>query len=378
MTLTQVALISLVGLAGPLLALPERLRLPVVLGELLAGVVLGPTLLGTLRPEQPTFRFLADMGFALVMFTAGSHVPVRDGRLRSALRTGLLRAVVVGLAAAAVGAGVARVVHTAHGPLYGLLIASSSAALVMPIVGSLGLGGPLVLELLAQVAIADTACIVTLPLVIDPGHAGRAAVGAVVVLAGALGLFVTLRRLERSGVRKRVHDVSEDRKLAVELRVNLAVVFGLAALAQQTHVSIMLAGFSWGLAVAAVGEPRRLARQLFAVTEGFFGPLFFVWLGTSVDLGQLGQHPAFAVLGLLLGAGALVTHGVARLLGQPLPLVALAAAQVGVPAAAVAIGSRNHLLAAGEGGGLLLGALVTIAVACASGGWAQRRGLTAA
>ena len=43
------------------------------------------------------------------------------------------------------------------------------------------------------------------------------------------------------------------------------------------HVSIMLAGFSFGLAVAGVGEPRRLARQLFAVTEGFLGPLFFVW-----------------------------------------------------------------------------------------------------
>jgi hypothetical protein len=47
----------------------------------------------------------------------------------------------------------------------------------------------------------------------------------------------------------------------------------------RTHVSIMLAGFCVGLAVAGVGAPRRLARQMFAVTEGFLGPLFFVWLG---------------------------------------------------------------------------------------------------
>jgi hypothetical protein len=38
-------------------------------------------------------------------------------------------------------------------------------------------------------------------------------------------------------------------------------------------------GFSFGLAVAAVGQPRRLARQLLAVTDGFFAPLFFVWPG---------------------------------------------------------------------------------------------------
>lgn len=378
MTLTEVALISLVGLAGPLLAVPARLRLPVVLGELLAGVVLGPTVLGTLHAEQPTFQFLADMGFALVMFTAGSHVPVRDGRLRAALRAGTVRAIVIGLVAAVLGVAVARLVGTPHWPLYGLLLASSSAALVLPIVGSLGLGGPSVLELLAQVAVADTACIVALPLVIDPKHAGRAAVGAVVVLGCALALFAALRHVERSGRRKRVHDLSEDRKLAVELRINLTVVFGLAAVAQQTHVSIMLAGFSWGLAVAAVGEPRRLARQLFAVTEGFLGPLFFVWLGSSLDLRDLAHHAEFIGLGLVLGLGALLAHGTARLLSQPLPLAGLAAAQLGVPAAAVAIGTRNHLLVPGEGAGLLLGALITVATASACGGWAQRRGLTAA
>src|SRR4029450_4646726 len=51
--------------------------------------------------------------------------------------------------------------------------------------------------------------------------------------------------------------------------------------------------FSFGLAVAAVGEPRRLAHQLFALSEGFLGPLFFVWLGASLDLRERGRHPSF-------------------------------------------------------------------------------------
>src|SRR5206468_5929997 len=141
------------------------------------------------------------------------------------------------------------------------------------------------------------------------------------------------------GVRKRVHDVSEDRKFAVELRVNLIILFALAALAVRTHVSIMLAGFAFGLVVAAIGEPRRLARQLFGITEGFFGPLFFVWLGASLQVRELGEHPALILLGLGLGVGALLAHGVGRLFGQPLTLAVLSAAQLGVPVAAATLGT---------------------------------------
>ncbi len=56
-------------------------------------------------------------------------------------------------------------------------MASSSAALVLPIVDSLSLTGPAIVQVLPQVAIADAACIVALPLAIDPARAGRAALG---------------------------------------------------------------------------------------------------------------------------------------------------------------------------------------------------------
>src|SRR5699024_10450952 len=105
-------------------------------------------------------------------------------------------------------------------------------------------------------------------------------------------LFLFLRHVEAGGLRARVHHVSEERGFAVELRVSLAAVFAMAALAVAVHVSLMLAGFVSGLAVAAVGEPRRVAKQLFAVTEGFFGPLFFVWLGASLQLRDLADHPS--------------------------------------------------------------------------------------
>lgn len=371
---TVLAVIVLAGLVGPLLAMPQRWQVPVVVGELFMGVVLGRTGFGYLDASDARFSFLAEVGFGLVMFVAGTHVPVRDGDLRRSLGRGTLRAVLVGAGSAVLGVLLAAAFGTGHAALYAVLMASSSAALILPIVNSLELGGEQVLQLLPQVAVADAVCIVAVPLVIDPAHVGRAALGAVAVILAGVVVFAVLFALERKGLRRRLHKVSEKRHFALELRISLMILFSLAAVATRSHVSIMLAGFVFGLAVAAVGQPRRLARQLFAVTEGFFGPLFFVWLGASLDLLALGNRPTLILLGLLLGVGAVLSHSLARLTGQPLSLSSMAAAQIGVPVAAATLGTSLNVLQAGEPAALVLGALVTIAVAAIAGGAAVRQG----
>lgn len=363
MTFSTLALVITLGLCGPLLASRQAWHIPVILGELLAGIVFGTTGFGVLRPADPIFGFLADMGFAVVMFVAGTHVPVRDPAVRTAVGSGAVRAVLVGLLAAAAGFGIAHWFDTGHGAVYAVLMASSSAALVLPIIDSVGLRGKPVLALTAQVAIADSACVVALPLVIDPANAGRAALGAVAVTAAATVLFLVLRKLESSGMRRRAHRLSEDRAFALELRVSLAALFALCAVATQTRVSIMLAGFAAGLAVAGIGEPRRVARQLFAINDGFLSPLFFVWLGARLNLREFGDHPRLILLGLVLGAGAVLVHLTTRVAGQPIAFGTLAAAQVGVPVAAVTVGSQLQVLVPGEASAMMLGALCTIAAA---------------
>jgi Kef-type K+ transport system membrane component KefB len=182
------ALIGAAGLLGPLLAARSAWHVPVVAGELVAGIVLGPSVSGLIQPSDPTLSLLADVGFALVMFVAGSQVPIRDARLRPALRTGAVRAVVAGVLAVLSAYGIAGVTDIPNAALFAVLIASSSAALILPIVGALKLTGPGVLAMLPQVALADAACIVALPLVIDPARAGTAALGAVAVIAASIGV----------------------------------------------------------------------------------------------------------------------------------------------------------------------------------------------
>ena len=373
MTFATLTLVVALGLLGPVLAARESWHLPVVIGELAGGLLIGVSGFRLVDSAEPTFAFLASIGFGLTMFVVGSRVPVRDPAVRSAIGRSALGALLVGVAAAVLGVLLAGAFGTGHAALYAVLIASSSAALILPIVGALRLTGPSVLQLTAQVALADAVCIVALPLAIDPAHALRATLGVLAIAGSAVVVFLVLRALDKRGVRRRLHVFSERRRFALELRTNLLLLFALAAVAQFTSVSIMLAGFALGLVVGAIGEPRRLARQLFGITEGFFGPLFFVWLGASINLAHLGAHPAMILLGACLGLAGVIAHLAARATGLPVLLAVMSAGQLGVPVAAAALGVQLHLLAPGEDAALLLGALVTIAATTIAASLRARR-----
>ena len=372
MTLATLAMVVVVGFAGPLLASARTLRLPIVVGEILAGVLVGRTGLGWVHPEDPVLSFLSSAGFALVMLMAGSHLPVRDPRLVSQLGRGAGLAICTGVLAVPVGMGIAALTGTGHGLLYAVLLASSSAALVMPVIDGAGLAGPRVTATIVAVAVADIVCIVALPLAEDPPRAPTAALGALAVIGAGAVVFAATLFLTRTGLWRRLQKVSKRGHFGLELRWNLVLVFGLAGLAQAVGVSVMLAGFVAGIALAGHGQPRRLARQLFSVSDGFLAPVFFVWLGASIDLRAIGGHPRMLLVAALLSGGTVLIHAAARLFGQPMPLALLAGAQLGVPVAAVAIGTRSGLLVPGEGGAILAAALVSIAVTSAAATAATR------
>ncbi|MDQ4212595.1 cation:proton antiporter [Microbacterium capsulatum] len=363
MTFATLALIVLVGLTGPLLSARPSWRVPVIAGELLAGLVVGASGFGWVDSTEPTLTLLAEVGFGLIMLVIGSHIPILDRTVRAAVGRGALGAGAVAVVAVGLGVAVAALFGNEHGAVYAVLIASSSAALVLPMLQSLGISADSAAQLIAQIALADVACIVALPLVMQPSRVPLVALGGIVIAVIGVALTLVLRRFgeERLG---RVHHVSESRKFALELRFSLLALFGLAAIAQFTHVSVMMAGFTLGLVLSAVGQPRRLAHQLFGMTEGFFGPLFFVWLGSSIDLRNLLSHPQMILLGVVLGLAAVAAHLVARVVGLPWAQTVASAGQLGVPVAAVALGVQTKALLPGEGAAIVLGALV--AIVCSS------------
>jgi Kef-type K+ transport system membrane component KefB len=366
-SLGDLALIVAAGLAGPLLAASRRAFVPVVVGEIGAGVILGHSGLDVIHVDNATVSFLAEAGFAMLMLTAGMHVPLRDRRIRGALGPGAVAAGVVAIAAPLGGLAVAELTGTGHIAVYAVLLASGSTAVVLPMLQERKLDGPEALVVVAQVTVADVAAILAVPLVLQPSRAANAAVGGLLIAACALIVFLVARSLR---LRPWVHHLrkrSKQRGWALDLRLSLALLFGLAWIAQQSGTSVLLAGFGMGLVVAAIGGPQRLSTQVRGVAEGFFIPLFFVVFGARLDVSALVDHPDLLLVTAALIVLSLVIHALAALATrQPLPASLIATAQLGVPAAVVQIGLQEDVISPGLGAAVTLAALATLGL-CALG-----------
>jgi Kef-type K+ transport system membrane component KefB len=366
-TFGTLALIIAAGLAGPLLNGWRPARVPLVVGEIAAGVVVGNTGFGWIDASEPTLAFLAQVGFAMLMFVVGTHLPLRDPRLRPALS----RAVAATAATFAVGApvayGLSRATSVHRTGLLLVLISTSSAAVALPIVAERGLDGADVLATTAWIAAGDVASIAAVPIVVEPRRALRVVAGAVVVTMVALAVWRVAAAIRHRPIVHRLRESSKRHAWALDLRLSLIGLFVLAWLADRFGTGILVAGFSAGAIVALVGEPKRLAQQLLGLADGFFVPLFFVSLGARLDVRGLLQSPHDLTLAAALAGSALALHMVVAA-GLRLPLAAglLADAQLGVPAAVAAIGLQRQILTAGQAAAVIAAALASLA-ACASG-----------
>ena len=364
MTFGILALIVLAGLAGPLLSSGPRALVPVVVGELAAGIVIGNSGFRWLDPSEPTVDFLAEVGFVMLMFVAGMHVPLRQPGFSSGVRRGGLAAAIVAALAVPAGIAVALASGTPHASIYALLLASGSAAVLLPALDEQGLlGDRHAVIVMAQVALADVAAIVLLPLVLQPSHALRAAVGGAVITAIVVGLYFVVQAIHRRPGVRRLRRRSKKRAWALDLRFSLLVLFGLAWVAQRSGTGVLVAGFGVGLMVAAIGGPRRLSRQVTGVAQGLMIPLFFVVLGARLDLRALAREPSLLALVAELAAFGVLVHVVAAFLTrQPMGAGLAATAQLGVPAAVVTLGLQEGVLTSSESAAIVAAALVSLAV----------------
>lgn len=367
MTFGTLALIVAVGLAGPLLTLlPTRFAPPIVIGEIAAGVVLGQTGTKTIDATDPTLAFLANIGFALLMFIVATNLPLRHADLGDVVAKGLL-ATGLTVALAAALSPLAAAVSGLHRPaVIAVLIASSSAAVVLPIIGP-ARSQP-VLVTIAWVSFADIVTVFAVPFVLSTGGFGRTLLGAVLIVAGAALFGLVLHRLLGLAPVESLRHESHRQAWALDLRLSLLVLFTLAWIAERFDTSVLLAGFAAGVMVSIIGEPRRVAEQLIGLGEGFFVPLFFVVLGARINLRELVQSRDNLVLLAVLTLGTtLVPVVVAAIMRLPMWSGPLAAAELGVPSAIAAVGLANGALNPGQAAAIVGTAAISLAVASVGG-----------
>lgn len=368
MSFGPLAIVLAAGLIGPLLASLHRFGPPMIVGEIAAGVVIGRSGLKWVDPSDQLLTGLAAIGFALLMFVVGTHLPVRDRHLRSALGAGLAVAATVAALAVIAGMLLAPSVGLDRPAILAVLLATSSGAVALPVLQGLGRSDRVTLVVMAWVAIADVVTVLALPVVLATGRIWRViGGGALVVLAGVTMLLLARFARDRKAV-QRMRLLSAQRGWGLDLRVSLLALFTCAWLATRFGTSILIAGFAVGTVVALLGEPRRVAQQLVGIGEGFAIPLFFVHLGAQIDLRALLHSSRSLGLAASIAGVAIAIHLTAAIVWRlPVAMGLVGSAQLGVPAAVVSIGLATKQLTAAQGAAVMMALLVTLG-ACAAGG----------
>ncbi len=287
----------------------RRLRQPVVLGYILAGVAIGPhTPPVAFIQDQQSIATLAELGIVFLMFSLGLEFNFR--KLREVGSTVMLAAALEILLMLAAGYHIGRWFgwNGMDSLFLGAIVSISSTTIIVKTLGELKLTKePFARLVFGILVIEDLVAIVMLALlsgIAMTGSLGLVQAGATVgkltiFLAAAVvaGLIVVPRLLAFVGRLK------SDELLLVAV---LGLCFGSSLLAAKLGYSIALGAF---LAGAVVSESRELGRieHLVAPVRDLFGAVFFVAIGLLIDPAIIARHALpIAVLAATVIAGKVV------------------------------------------------------------------------
>ena len=303
------------ALAAVTIALvPRRLAPPVVVIELLLGILVGPEVLD-LAETDDFIEFFSNLGLGMLFFFAGYEIDFERIKGRPLILGGLGWLLSVALAYSIGGllawAGVVlSFLYT------GSAMATTAIGTLIPILRD---GGELKTKfgtyLLAAGGAGEFGPILLVTLVLStkqPLHEAAILIGFVAL---AIVLALVSVRLAWRGWPALERTFEASSQLAV--RVTVVLVFGLVLLAGELGLDVLLGGFVAGMIVRLALKGRELSvfeSKLTAVGFGFFVPFFFVTSGIEFDLGALGSAEALLKLILFLGLFLVVRGAPAMLL----------------------------------------------------------------
>lgn len=286
--------------------LAQRIRQPAVLGELIAGVVLGGSVLGVLDPSDRVIAALAEIGVLVLLFEIGLHTD-----LRALMRVGK-SASVVGLVGLVVPFALGFVAVRLFGvPLVpalvcGAALTATSIGISARVLSDLGrLASPEGQVVLGAAVLDDILGLVVLSVV--SGVVGGAAVttgGIVHTAAVALGFVIAALVLGSRAVPPLFRLVDRAQKVGTLGLLALAFAFALAWLAEASGSAMIIGAFAAGLILHPTPQRQTIEKATTRLGH-FFVPFFFASVGAAVQLGELARPRALLIGGALFAIAVL-------------------------------------------------------------------------
>ncbi|MGZ5387351.1 MAG: cation:proton antiporter [Solirubrobacterales bacterium] len=314
-TTSVLVIVGAAALAGiTVMLLSPRLAIPVVVVELLLGILIGPQGLDFAQID-PTTDFLGDLGLGMLFFFAGYEIDfdrIRGRPLQLGIAGWLISlALAYGIGGALAAAGVVlSYLYT------GSAMATTAIGTLIPILKDAGeLKTRFGTYLLAAGGMGEFGPILLITLILsttNPLHEALILLAfvAVAVLTGVLAVRSAFRGwplLERT--------LETSSQLAV--RLALVLVFGLVALAAELGLDILLGGFVAGMITRQALRGREvgaLESKLIAVGYGLLIPFFFITSGMDFDLDALTGSASAALKMVMFVGRFLVVRGTPALL----------------------------------------------------------------
>src|SRR2546425_1831007 len=318
-------IVTVVAFAAPLLlGLTPARRLPAIVLEIVAGIIIGPSVLGWVKVDLP-LSILSVLGLAFLLFLAGLEVELERLRGRLLMYVSLAFLLSLGLALL-VGIGLYVAGQVVSPLLIAIILVATALGVVVPVLEDAGESSTDFGHLaIAGAMFAEFGSIILLSLFFSREATGTAT--KLVLLGGftllAAGFAFVVLHLERSTRIAAVLLRLQDTTAQIRVRGAFMLLVAFAALAAVLGLETILGAFIAGVILRLVDRDRMMThpefrQKLEAIGFGVFIPVFFVASGIQFDLAALFSSPATILRVPLFLVALVLVRGVPALLYRPL------------------------------------------------------------
>ncbi|HYH87618.1 MAG TPA: cation:proton antiporter [Solirubrobacteraceae bacterium] len=293
LSFTNLLVVMAIAFAAPLLlGLFPRVQLPSVVLEIVAGIVVGPSLLGIVEVDAAV-QVVALLGLAFVLFLAGLEIEFEKlrGQVLKITALGFALSFAIALAVS-LGLQAGGLVDTPL--LVAIILCATSLGVLVPVLKDSGeISSTFGQLIIAAATIADFGAIILLTIFFS----GEGGTGSTLLLLGALFLLAATVLLIVRGAEHSMRIRADllrlqDTTAQIRVRAALVLLVGFAALAETLGLEAILGAFIAGAIVSLADRDEVMThpdfrRKLEAVGFGFFIPAFFVTSGVRFDLDAL-------------------------------------------------------------------------------------------
>ena len=368
----------------------KKLRLPIVVGEILAGIIIGRSGFGWVQHHDPALDLLAEFGFVFLMFLSGMEIDFSSLRLHrppaeqkptakrqlSPLAIGGSSFFLTLVLSSIVGYSLYRMGYVSDIWMAALILSTTSLGIVVPVLKERGLStGRYGQTLLVAALIADFATM--LLITVDVAVLSHGLTLDILLIGVLFVAFFFMYRFgnvffnQIPGVRRVMEELSHA-TAQIKVRAAFTMMLVFVVLAEVLGAEIILGAFLAGAIVSLLkrSEDEELSHQLESIGFGFFIPIFFIMVGVDFNLAALLESAEALILVPFLVLAAFAVKIIPALVfklnfswRETLGAGSLLSARLSLIIAASAIGLRLGVISEAINADIILVAIITVTAA---------------